>query len=533
VKDLRPGDDPNPERSPSSPYLPSDESQTEHLPEPAPATEAIVCTLPWKDQRRNLMLFALCTGTQYLAAPVLYVGITQASLCDRLGADARTANLPGTLFFAMTAMPALIAWVSPGVSSLKRNLSLCYAASALMLTVLAVVLASDASAEVKIALVILQGGVSGAVMPAAIAFLWEAIGRGVEESKRGLALSLAFGVGPLLAVLGSLGQTSLLGGDLFGMRFSGWQYPDNFVILFGAAAPVMAVAAVLSQFLVIPVPREESRREPASEVIGLLLGLPLMFACILLVQAASMFPAPVKSGTGAGSVSSEMMSWIGFLCGAFATAGFIYHFRSILKHRILLVATCVTVLVYAGNVIPSNMNLYSQVALGDIPEKFAGQQNMLRFGFKVIAGALLGWVLTRTNPRVGILATSTIFLLAQIWAMFVTGPLYLLAFGIHGAGELIGVYAPNYIVSASRSDQLRRNMAFVTMLMVPAAPAGYLYGAIVDQFRKAGWTAFGLTSEALGFRVSFLTCALFILCGIVLAVTMLPARPGMIDSDNK
>jgi hypothetical protein len=25
---------------------------------------------------------------QYLSAPVLYVGITQASLCDRLGADA-------------------------------------------------------------------------------------------------------------------------------------------------------------------------------------------------------------------------------------------------------------------------------------------------------------------------------------------------------------------------------------------------------------------------------------------------------------
>ena len=35
-----------------------------------------------------------------------YVGITQASLCNKLGADARTANLPGTLFFAMTAMPA-------------------------------------------------------------------------------------------------------------------------------------------------------------------------------------------------------------------------------------------------------------------------------------------------------------------------------------------------------------------------------------------------------------------------------------------
>ena len=70
---------------------------------------------------------------------------------------------------------------------------------------------------------------------------------------------------------------------------------------------------------------------------------------------------------------------------------------------------------------------------------------MLRFSFKVVAGAVLGWVLTRTNPRVGILATSSIFLVAQIWAMCVTGPWYLVAFGLHGAGELVGVYAPNYI----------------------------------------------------------------------------------------
>ena len=38
-----------------------------------------VCPLSWPQQRWNLILFALCTGTQYLAAPVLYVGITQAS----------------------------------------------------------------------------------------------------------------------------------------------------------------------------------------------------------------------------------------------------------------------------------------------------------------------------------------------------------------------------------------------------------------------------------------------------------------------
>src|SRR5207237_7815216 len=99
---------------------------------PSEGSPADACPLAWPQQRWNLVLFAVCTGTQYLAAPVLYVGITQASLCDRLGADARTSNLPGTLFFAMTAMPALIAWLSPRVSSLRRNLSFCYGTSALM-----------------------------------------------------------------------------------------------------------------------------------------------------------------------------------------------------------------------------------------------------------------------------------------------------------------------------------------------------------------------------------------------------------------
>ena len=125
----------------------------------------------------------------------------------------------------------------------------------------------------------------------------------------------------------------------------------------------------------------------------------------------------------------------------------------------------------------------------------------------------------------GILATAAICLVSQVWAMLVTGPWYLATFLIFGAGELIGVYCPNYIVSSSRTSDLRRNMGFVTMLMVPAAPAGYLYGAIVDFVKGHKLTAFGLTSESLGFRLSFLASGLFILSGIVVAVTLLPKQP--------
>ncbi len=468
------------------------------------------CPLSWPEQRWNLILFALCTGTQYLAAPVLYVGITQASLCNRLGADARTSNLPGTLFFAMTAMPALIAWLSPRVSALKRNLGLCYGTSAVMLLTLAITLSLPVSTSIKLGMVVLQGAVSGAVMPAAIAMLWEVIGRSSDESRRGLALSLAFGAGPLLAVVGSLGQTALLGGDLFGWHFDGLEYPRSFIVLFGAGVPVMGLAAVLSQFFVIAPAEQEPVREPISAVMGLIVGVPLMFASVTLMHFAD---------------SAIWMQVLGAMCAAGTTACFVFHFRSILQQRLLLLATLVTVLVYAGNVIPSNMNLYSEQVLGNIPEKYAGIQNMLRFGFKVVAGSLLGWMLMKTSPRAGILATSLTFLGAMIWAMCATGPRYLLAFGLHGAGELVGVYAPNYIVSASRSDQMRRNMAFVTMLMVPAAPAGYLYGAIVDAVKRSGTTLMGMNSETLGYRLSFATCAVLILAGILLATCALPAKP--------
>jgi MFS family permease len=493
--------------------------------EQAAETTSAGCGLSWPEQRRNLILFALCTGTQYLAAPVLYVGITQASLCDRLGADTRTSNLPGTLFFAMTAMPALYAWLSPGVGALRRNLGLLYGTSAIMLGMLAITLSLPVSDSFKLCMVILQGGVSGAVMPAAIGLLWEVMGRGSDESRRGLALGLAFGAGPLLAVLGSLGQTALLGGDLFGWHFDGLAYPRNFIILFAAGVPVMGLAAAVSQLFVIQPVAQEQPREPLSAVRGLLVGILLMLVSIASMHVADS-PIDPANGASAGLLNSgQFFRVLGILSAVGAVVAFVTHFRSVLQQRILLLATVVTILMYAGNVIPSNMNLYSGEALGDLPEKYAGVQNMLRFGFKVVAGAMLGWLLTRTNPRVGILATASIFLLAQIWAMCVTGPWYLVAFGIHGAGELVGVYAPNYIVSASRRDQLRRNMAFVTMLMVPAAPAGYLFGAIVDAVKSSGWTALGMNSTALGFRLSFLVCGLFILTGIVLAVLLLPAKP--------
>jgi MFS family permease len=518
------------------------------------------CPLSWPEQRRNLILFALSIGMNYLAAPVLYIGITHAALCEKLEADTATSNLPATMFFAMTAMVTLIAWASPKASSLKRNLSLCYGCCAAMLAALTVTLLMDVSPKVKIGMVILQGGVVGAVMPAATAYLWEAVGRGTDESRRGLALGMAFGGGPLLAVIGSFCQILILGGTFslgqYSWDFKGIAYPWSFVILFGAGVPMMGLAIVFGLLLILPPERNEPQRAPLASIVGALIGVPAMamfFYWMYLAGLGDRLTLDLSRYLGGGlsasalrlTVHAETLRWLGYSSLIVSVAALSYHFREILSQRTLLLATLVTLLVYCGNMIPPNMNLYSAEVLrerveGDaaadkakeqtgLPAKYAGTQNLYRFSFKMLAGVFLGWLLARTNPRAGILATSLLFLSAQLWAIFVTGPWYLVAFGIFGAGELIGVYAPNYLVSASRKEDLRKTTAFMTMLMAPAAPIGYLYGSIVDIVKRNEWTALGMNSAVLGFRLSFALCALFIFGGIVLATTMLPKHPRSPD----
>ncbi len=291
-----------------------------------------------------------------------------------------------------------------------------------------------------------------------------------------------------------------------GWKIKGLDYPWNFASLFAAAVPVMALAAFLSSRFFIPLPEVEVVREPFSKVgslcAGILVGLASLSLYFFEITVAGHF----------------MLALAGVL--------FVHHFRDILTRRLLLIATIVTVFIYTGNTIPSNMNLYTLHILDNLPQNYAGFQNAFRFGFKVVVGLLLGWILTKTHPKAGILLIGCIFVAAQLWAIFATGTMYLIAFGIYGAGELIDVYAPNYILSASPNPQIRRNMAFVTMLMAPAAPTGYLFGAISDYVREHNIIAFGvINSQAFGFQMSFAICAAMMLVGILIAICWLPARP--------
>ncbi|MGE0609444.1 MAG: MFS transporter [Pirellulales bacterium] len=427
---------------------------------PEPTEKPGDCPLSRAHQTRNLLIYAACMGLIYLCAPALYVGVMQAGLCRQLGASDTVANLPGSVFFGMTFMPVILAWWLPYVSFLKRNLVCCFAAVALSAGAMAVTFVLPVSNQFKIVAVIVQAGVVGVASPAAVGFLWEMIGRGVSESRRGMTLGLAFGLGPILAIVGSALQTALLGGNFLGWQLEGKVFPEGYVWLYGMAAPLIGLAALLCATCVVPLPEKEVVREP-------------------------------------------------FVAGVFGGIG------NILGNRLLLLAAVITVLLYVGNTIPANMNLYSELAFGESSDRFSGPQNMLRFTFKFITGLLLGWMLGKTNPRAGILLTGTLYGLAMAWAILVTGPWYILAAAIHGAGELVGVYAPNYILSASKKSQMRRNMAFVQMLMVPTAPMGAVFGSIADYFNRT----------AFGFRVSFALCGAFVVAGLMLTLTMLPPRP--------
>src|SRR5262249_51229085 len=150
------------------------------------------------------------------------------------------------------------------------------------------------------------------------------------------------------------------------------------------------------------------------------------------------------------------------------------------------------------------------------PEVYAGLQLALRFGFKVVAGFCFGWLLIKTNARALQVATAGVMFVAVSWALFVPGPWFFIGFGLLGAGELFGVYYPNYILGCSPKAQMRRTMAFANLLSLAAGLAPLLYGSISD--------GLGRTDKAFGYRMSFVASLGILVMTVLLVLTVLPAR---------
>ena len=383
-----------------------------------------------RDQRHNTLIYAAQISIAYFAAPALYIGFMQASLCKRLETSDTIANLPSTVYLAMAWTTVVIAWLFPQARLLKRLLSGAYllmAAAGLM--VAAVIVVQPGTAAIVTALVI-HAAMVGISVPLIGVLGWEVLDRGVSRKLRGRALGLAFGVGPAFAVLGSLGAQLLMDGKIFDFHLpEAWApvYPYSYALLFTISAGCPIVSAWLITRYRIPVPTQEPPRQSFQD-------------------------------------------------------GIVGGFRAVLGYPILLIACLAYLLIYAGNLVQINMSIFTKEAVGQMAENLAGYQLALRFSFKILAGFLLGWLLVRTNPKVPLLVTAGLLMLGVLWVLFAPGYWFLLAFGINGAGELFGVYYVNYPAQCSPRSQVRRNISFLMLIsaLVGLAPVGY--GFISDNW---------------------------------------------------
>jgi hypothetical protein len=410
-----------------------------------------------RQQNRNLLRFAFHFSLIYLAAPVVYVGNLDAVLLNKLGHSDMVANLPASAYtWTLAPFLVLFTWYFCHARMLKPILVASYAVMAgAGLIALAGLLQpeSDWLVAALVGHAILTGWSGG------VANLceWEILARGVPEQRRGLALSLAFGVGPLMAVLSSLGAQLVLDGRLGPIMVDRLSFPHDYLALFGASVVIMAIPAFSATRYLVPLPALEVVREKL--ISGVFGGL-----------------------------------------------------RDFLRNHLLMLVSVSFLLVMVGNsMILPNVVLYTKEAIGEEPQAYAGYQFALRFGFKTVAGLLLGWLLVRTHPRAGLTATTLLSLLGLVWALCVPGKWYLVTFGILGAGELYGVYYPNYLVSCSPGSQVRRHLAYAQLLTLPATVAPLIFGTISDKY---------------GFRSSIETAALLLLGTILLILLVLPRRPG-------
>lgn len=415
-------------------------------------------------QNRNALIYASLVSLTYLAAPVLYIGI-QAGLCKRLHASNAMANLPSTVFAAMAWFPVIIAWLFPQARLLKKTLSLAYGLMSLTGLLIAVLMISRPSNEIIIWSLVVQAALLGCCNGVISILNWEALDRGVSARLRGKALGLAFGLGPAFAVVGSLLAQLLLNGKLFGWQPPQWlslnHYPYNYAILFCTCAACMGLASLMVHLYRIPLPMVDTEREP--------------------------FHVAVLGG-----------------------------FKGMISNRILLIACIAYLLVYCGNLVQNNMNIFTRISVGRAPEDLVGYQLALRFSFKMLAGFLLGWLLIRTNPKVPLLVTVGLQIAGVLWVLMVPGYWFMLAFGLMGAGELFGVYYINYPVCCSPKSQVRRNIAFLGLISSTVGLAPMLYGWISDT-----WSL----------RASFWTAMIIMIFTAALVFFKLPARPQPLPED--
>ena len=405
-----------------------------------------VHTITPEMDRHNRFILLFSYLLIFLAAPVLYVGVVQAALCDKLGAGAMVSNLPSSAYFFGNLGPIFLSWLIPHRHEKAVVVTANLLAACLMALVFAA-LALPVDDRIRIAVVIGQGLILGFSASTSQVFTFQCLGRGMTQEGRAKALKLTFTLGPITAVIGSLGAQLILS---HGISFLSYPYDFAFLYLLGVPCTV-GIALLASRYQLVHV--EDETRPP--------------------------FFRFMRQSIHAFSASTALLiAWSGYL------------------------------LWYATLLAMPNLSLYTKEALGRDPKEFSGVIMALRFGFKSLAGFALGVIALRWGVRAPLLVTVLLLGTAMFVAWAAPGYLYLLAFGLMGAGELGGAYFPNYVLALSSASNGTRNLSILTLATPFASLSPAAHGALTD---------------AYGFRASFVLGGITALLALVLTLKLPPS----------
>jgi len=369
--------------------------------------------------RRNGLLFLVANLLRYFAAPVFYVGITQAAFCNKLGASATVANLPATAF-AMGYFSPLV------VSSLwsrrwdQRILVSASWLSCVLMALICSVLLLPLGREVYIGAMIGESFVLGILQTVYSNYVYQCLGRGTSARGRARALQLAYGFGPVAAVAGSLLAQFILSGGIRALVFPRDFAAVHFIALLCAGG----IAWCTSRFQLAPMPDE----------------------------APSPFAATIRDG-----------------------------FRRFFGSRILVTLLFAYILWYCSLMAMPNLSLYIK-RMGRDPAAYSGWMLAIRFGSKAIFGFLLGLINFRYGFRGPLIWLVALLGAGILWGWAVPGILYLFCFGLMGAGELGGPYFANAVLSLSSPRNAAQNLAFLSCFVPLASLFPAIYGAMADRW---------------------------------------------------
>ena len=309
---------------------------------------------------------------------------------------------------------------------------------------MALILLAPLTNPVKIGFVIACSTLTGVLSLIQQTYVMQCLKRGTSLLGRARALKVAFTVGPLAAVAGSLLAQFLLGS-------SGGKTPyhASFAMLYAIGVPCLILSAVLICRMQLTEVIEQTKR--------------------------------------------PLMKYLGQTV------------HDVLRYRPLLLICVIAAFHNLGMSVMPNLALYAGERTGRPAEHLVGLMMAIRFGSKSLAGGLLGTLAERKGTPAALVALDVFLLAAVVFGSFASGYPYLAVFALMGGAELAGVYDPNYCLSVSRPENGARNVSVLMIVSSLASIGGLINGVLGDLvgFRQV----FSLRDSARWFRYrSFCVC---------------------------